>query len=437
MKNIIVVFSILILSNATFGQDFLSFNDCLNLAVKNNLFLENAIISEKIAVYDLKTRKGKLLPAINGNVENKYSWGRDIDPTTNTFINENFKSYAGNIEATYNLFSGFINLKYIKSAKQEVEINKANIQKIKNDVTIDLAHIYITILYLKETIIVNREQIKASEKQLEMAELKFKSGVIAESEVFKIKSQMATETLLLATNENQLAIYYIDLKQLINIPLEREIELIKPNLLLDENVYLIENQLSLTKKAVELHPSFLMSELMENKAKTAISIARSYRMPSLSLKFAYGSKYSDKNSMDFNQQVETNLLYGIKLNMEIPIFNQFETSYRIKQSKLSYKQSKLNSQIEQNRLSRVVLQAINDAKAAKKKQESSTIAFEFAQKSFDSDQLKYDLGKININELNFTKTNYTNAQAELIRAKYELLFNNALINFYLGEDFSL
>jgi len=47
------------------------------------------------------------------------------------------------------------------------------------------------------------------------------------------------------------------------------------------------------------------------------------------------------------------------------------------------------------------------------------------------------LGKININELNLTKTNLNNSEAQLIQSKYELMYNNALIKFYLGEKFNL
>lgn len=72
-----------------------------------------------------------------------------------------------------------------------------------------------------------------------------------------------------------------------------------------------------------------------------------------------------------------------------------------------------------------------------KKNEATTKAFDFARKSFEADALKYELGKINSTEFNVTKTNYKNAQAELIRAKYELIFTNGLVHFYLGEDFSL
>jgi outer membrane protein TolC len=110
---------------------------------------------------------------------------------------------------------------------------------------------------------------------------------------------------------------------------------------------------------------------------------------------------------------------------------------KIKTSKLNYKQSKLDTQITQNNLSKEVLKAIADTKTAIKKNESSSLGFEFSRKSYEADALKFELGKINITELNVTKVAYNNAQAELIQSKYELLFNNALINFYLGDEFKL
>ena len=100
-------------------------------------------------------------------------------------------------------------------------------------------------------------------------------------------------------------------------------------------------------------------------------------------------------------------------------------------------QSKVNTQIERDRLSKEVLLAINNVKTSLKKNEASSKAFDFSQRSFDADALKFELGKININELNTSKLIYNNNQAELIQSKYELLFNNALIRFYLGEEFSL
>lgn len=438
MGKSIFIFIVILQTNLCLCQEKLTYKDCVNLAIKNNLSLKSASISEKIAVYKLRTSVGQLLPVITANVDNKYSWGREIDPNTNTFIDKNLKAYTGNMTGLYTLFSGFYNLKAIRSAKQEVEINKAFQQKIQNEITIELSQKFIEILYFQELIIANKEQILGSEKQLEFAKLKFDSGVISESEVFKIQSQKASEELVLVTNKNQLTTDNIDLKQLLNLPLEKEIELIKPAFLVSEKSKLEENEYEITKKAVLINPSYSMSKWIENKAKTEIALARSAKMPLLNLKYTYGSNFSDSNPYNsYNDQINKNLVSVLKLSLIVPIFNQFETTYKIKQSKLGYEQAKLETKIEENRLSKVILQAINDKKAANKKQETATIAYQFAKKSYEADLLKYELGKININEINFTKSNYNTAQVELIKSKYELLFNTGLLNFYLGEDFSL
>ena len=436
-KSILIIFVILQV-NLVFCQEKLTYKDCVNLAVKNNLSIKSASISEKIAVYKLRSNVGQLLPIITGNVDNKYSWGREIDPTTNAFIDKNLKAYIGNMTGLLTLFSGFYNLKAIKSAKQEVEINKAFQQKIQNEITIELSQIFIEILYFQELIVANKEQILGSEKQLEFAKLKFDSGVIAESEVFKIQSQKASEEMILVTNQNRLIISEIALKQLLNVPLEKKIELIKPAFLVSEKSKLEENEYEITKKAVAINPSYSMSKWIENKAKTEIALARSAKMPILNLKYTYGSNFSDSDPLiSYNDQIDNNLASVLKLSLIVPIFNQFETTFKIKQNKLSFEQAKLETKMEENRLSKVILQAINDTKAANKKQETATIAFEFAKKSYEADLLKYELGKINSNEFNFTKSNYINAQVELINSKYEQLFNTGLLNFYLGEDFSM
>ena len=438
MGKSILIFCAFLQVNLVLCQEKLTYKDCVNLAIKNNLSIKSASISEKIAVYKLRTNVGQLLPIITGNVDNKYSWGREIDPTTNAFIDKNLKAYTGNMTGIMTLFSGFYNLKAIQSAKQEVEINKAIQQKIQNEITIELSQKFIEILYFQELILANKEQILGSEKQLEFAKLKFESGVISESEVFKIQSQKASEELVLFTNENRLNLNEIELKQLLNIPLEKKIELIKPAFLVSEKSKLDENDYEITKKAVAINPSYSMSKWIENKAKTEIALARSAKMPVLNLKYTYGSNFSDSDPLvSYNNQINNNLASVLKLSLIVPIFNQFETTFKIKQNKLSYEQAKLETKMEENRLSKVILQAINDTKAANKKQETSTIAFEFAKKSYEADVLKYELGKINSNDFNFTKSNYKNAQVELINSKYELLFNTGLLNFYLGEDFSL
>lgn len=425
------------------GQEMLTFKDCLSLALKNNLEIKTAWNDEQIARVQYRSSYGKLLPNLFGSLDNKNSWGRDIDPNSNLFINTDIKSYVGYMNASYNLFAGFNTINTIKLNKREYDISKVNIQRTQNRVTIELAQRFITILYLQEIIAANQKQIESSQKQLEMAELKFAAGTIAESEVFKIKSQKASEELNLLTNQNRLTDNMVNIKQLMNMPLEQEIVLVKPIMMLDEHVD-VSKPYELIEKALEINPSYNISKLREKKARTALAIARGGRYPVLSLRAQYGSQYIKTNYEDHEEdllplkdQLRNNEVNIFRVNLVVPIFSQLDNRSKIKTAKTQYQQSKIDTQIKRNELSKEVLQAITDTKTSIKKQEASNIAYEFSQRSYEADALKFEMGKINIGELNFTKTTLNNAQAQLIQSKYELMFNNALIKFYLGEAFNL
>ncbi|NHM08250.1 TolC family protein [Flavobacterium sp. CYK-4] len=434
---------LLILPQLCLAQDLMTFKDCLELAMKNNLDLKTALNQEQIAKTQYRSSYGKLAPNLYGTAENKNSWGRDIDPNSNLFINTDIKNYVGYINATYNLFAGFTTLNTIRLNKQEYRINQSNVQKVQNEITIDLAEKFITILYLQEIIAANEKQIEASQKQLELAQLKFEAGSIPEGEVFKIKSQKASEELNLITHQNNLIDNMVSLKQLMNLPLEKEITLVKPILQLDSNVN-VEDQYGIIKQALDLNPAITMSKFREKKARAALALARASRYPVLSMRAQYGTQYTktdyednEEDLLDFREQIRNNEVNILRFNLIVPIFSQFDNRSKIKTSRILYKQSKIDTQIKQNELSKTVLKAITDTKTSLKKNEASAKAFEFSQKSFEADLLKFELGKINTNELNVTKANYNNSQAQLIQSKYELLYNNALIKFYLGEAFSL
>lgn len=420
------------------AQRTLTFEDCINIAVKNNLTLKSSRISEQIANYQLANSKTKLLPSIDASVSNNYSWGRGVDPNTNSYINQQFKSYNGNISSSFILFNGFSNVTGIKIAKQELELNKTITQKIKNEITIDIASKFINVLFLQEIIKSNEDQIKSSARQLEIIQIKFEQGYVLESEIFKMKSQKASEELTLINNKNSLSMNLLDIKQFLNLPLEEELLLISPQEKLFSKVDIQSNNINIVENAASLNPGYLIMKINEQKAKLNIAYTKSSRYPTVASNFNLGSTYSNSNPFqNFNDQVNNNLSYGLSFSLLIPIFSQLNNHYKIKESKLFYEKSKNETQIEKNRLSKVIIQAINDAKASFTKHESSLLSYEFSQKSYEADLLRFELGKISTNELLVTKNNFVNAQSQLIQAKYELIYNQSVVNFYLNNVFKL
>lgn len=427
-----------LISVLAFGQKTLNFSDCLALAMKQNLEIQSANVNEEVLKYQYKASYGRLAPELRAEGFQRARFNQIYDFSTNSYIDNTVRELRGTVRANFNLFSGFNVWNTIKVQKQEYAIAKLNSQQQIREITISLAESYLTTLYLTELVKINAQQIQLSEKQLALAQLKYEAGVIAESEVFKLKTQKANEELELVNNNNKLIDNWVRLKQLMNLPIQEELVLEAPAVELDSAVLSENNTAEITSKIIDFHPLTNISLLRQSRAKAALAVARSFRYPELNAEFAYRtSSFSNLELVDQELQFDRNRNGFLRLNLIIPIFNQLNTYSRIKQAKGGLKQAGIQIDRVRNQITQEATKAINDTKTARKRVETASIALEFSKKSYEADALKFELGKINTNELNITKNQYNNSQADLIKSNYELLYNNALINFYLGEPFKL
>ena len=427
-----------LISILAFGQKTLNFSDCLALAMKQNLEIQSANVNEEVLKYQYKASYGRLAPELRAEGIQRARFNQIYDFNTNSYIDNTVRETRGTVRANFNLFSGFNVWNTIKIQKQEYAIAKLNSQQQIREITISLAESYLTTLYLTELVKINAQQIQLSEKQLALAQLKYESGVIAESEVFKLKTQKANEELELVNNNNKLIDNWVRLKQLMNLPIQEELLLQTPAVELDSAVLSENNAAEITAKIIDFHPLTSMSLLRQTRAKSALAVARSFRYPELNAEFAYRtSSFSNLALVGQDLQFDRNRNGFLRLNLIVPIFNQLNTFSRIKQAKGGLKQAGIQIDRVRNQITQEATKAINDTKTARKRVETASIALEFSKKSYEADALKFELGKINTNELNITKNQYNNAQADLIQSNYELMYNNALINFYLGEEFKL
>jgi outer membrane protein len=434
----VVLVGLLLLVREGKAQQVLSYEDCVKLALQQNLQLKRTLLDLEASIVRLKVQKADMLPRLNGSLRDNNSVGRSIDPLTNEFINRKFNSVSGSVGSSVYLFQGFKTANAIKAAKQEVEQNTDQLQAVKNDITVDVALIYIRINYLLELIKSRQQQVELSADLVRLTRLKLKAGRVSESALYKLLSQQATEQLDLVTSQNELNLTYLDLRQIINAQPLDEI-LIKP--LAYNSFTEIDFQAPITEQvisAVEAQPALMAKQHNAARLYHHIAIIRADKYPSLQLTGSLGSNYSSTNEVaDFRRQFNNNMYYGTGLALTIPLFNSFRYNLLIQESRLRYQQSLLDADIERNRLTKVVQQAIADAQAANQSWNSARKAEEFAHKSYEADLLKYRYGTISVFEFNQSKTTYINAQTDLFRSKYELILRSKLVGFYQGRPLVL
>lgn len=402
---------------------------CRKIALENNLQIKRTKWEAQTNRIGVENAKHRFLPTANGFVSATNSWGRGIDPFTNTYANQQFASYNAGLNINLNVFNGGADILQLKLQKQDLNTQYYNQQKAINDLTIELFTKYIQSLYFQELHLLSEHQIAISEEIYKNTIQRIEKGQVAKNEKFKISSQIEAEKWNALNFKNQWEQNFLDLKFLMNydsIFQLKNTEIVPFSYIRDiEDLYV---------KAEKNFPILKAREEEIARAKTNKSLIKSEFYPKLNLNFGTGTTYSTFNRfLNFQEQIDNNWNKQIQLTANVPIFNQFSVKNRAKQADVAIEIAEINKQIEIQNVKRVLTQSYNNLSAAYLKFKSSDAQLKDQEINLKNDRIRFEVGRIGANEYNNSKRSYQTALSNLIRDKYEWYIQYYIIKFYLSE----
>jgi outer membrane protein len=188
-----------------------------------------------------------------------------------------------------------------------------------------------------------------------------------------------------------------------------------------------------------MKPEIMAQQLRLRATDHSIKIAQAGYMPTLSLSGGLGSNFyttSKFESDPFGTQLKNNFSQYIGLNLNIPIFNRFQTRNNVRNARIEQENQQLALDNTKKTLYKEIQQVYYNTLNAQEKERSSRETVRSSNDAFTLMLAKYENGKANITEFNEAKNVYLKAESDRVQAQYELLYQHALINFYQGRELS-
>jgi outer membrane protein len=190
-------------------------------------------------------------------------------------------------------------------------------------------------------------------------------------------------------------------------------------------------------EALGIKPEILSQQLKLKGTEHSIKIAKAANYPTLSLSGGLNTNYyttSGFKSESFGDQLKNNFSQYIGLNLNVPIFNRFQTRNNIRSARIDQENQQLQLENTKKTLYKEIQQVYYNALNAQTKEKSSEEAVQSTKDAFQLMQAKYENGKANITEFNESKNKYLKSESDLVQARYENLYQHALIDFYRGKE---
>lgn len=427
------LFSALNLFAQTNGQAW-NLKQCISYAIEHNITIKQQADQKKQQELSLNTARNSRLPAVNGSLDNSFNFGRGLTQS-NTYTNRNTMMTGLQVGATVPLFTGKQIPNQIQLEEWNLKAATADLEKAREDLSVNVASAYLQALYEKELWQVAHRQSLLSQSLLEQKEGFFKVGKAAEADVYEVKAQFAQDQLEETKAENNYRLALLELSQLLELPSPEHFEVTEPSES-DIETALPEAPESIYQTAVTLKPSVKAEEFRLKGTENNIRIARSGYMPQISLTAGLSTSYYNifgGDNSTFARQMRDNFNKSIGLTVSIPIFDRYATRNKIRQAKLAQHTQQLALETVKKTLYKEIQKAYYNAVASRAQYHSSLSAEASAQAAFTLMSKKYENQKATATEYKEAKTTLEKAESNRVQAKYDYIFRMKILNFYKGE----
>ncbi|SFR54952.1 Outer membrane protein TolC [Robiginitalea myxolifaciens] len=427
------------------SQKNYSLLDVINDNLERNLGLQAQLRDVELSSQDVKTAVSNYYPSVTANA----TFTNIDDRVAMPGISPEF-STDGNIQLNQTIFSEAANAnisvqKNLQRAEQEI-YNAAAL-----DAILQASNLYFNALVSKVNARIQSQNLQLTKENLRIATQNYEAGQSGKSDMLRFQSQMAQNTQSMIEAVNQLEQSFIAINQLLNNPINYELDIIDARL--GEGVFESYNYEELADlldnpQLMEPFVAFLIEEAKNNSPELAAlyynlkAVERNFNfntlgrlLPTVALQANYNQNFNQWGVASIDPDPDNN--YNVGVNLSIPILNQFRTNINRQTARIQLDQLELNKQntelaIESN-ISTAVLNVINQISNIR----LSEVSVRAAEEALELVQTSYAEGAVSIIQLIDAQNNYLQAQLAQASATYNFLLNTIQLERFMGYNFLL
>ena len=414
----------------------MSLDECMRYAVEHSPAVRRQDYTNQNYRQDYIESIAALVPSVSGSVGASTSFGRSVDPETNTYTDVSNFDNSYSVSGQMPVFAGLTGINTIRAARVMRMQGVEELQLARDQIALETMQAYFDVVYYTESVRLAREQLQTSTAELAKSRKMFELGLKSAADVAEVESQQASDDYLVTQQENNLALARIALAEAMNYPadqplqIETDIDIEVPagvapfGEVLD---YALENN----PKAVAAQHSVRYSQLK-------FSVAKGNLYPSLYVGGGYSTNFFmnlDDRSLysTFTRQFRDNHGFYVSAQLSIPIFgglsrraskNRARNNLRIAEQTRTETLRALQSEVAQ--AYQQMLGYGKEFVQASKKSEAARLAY-------DAVAGKYERGMVSAIDLQTAADNLLEARSERLRARLQYILKVRLVAYYNGE----
>ncbi len=446
LKPIFSFIALAIITTTGYSQEVtqLSLDQCIDIALKNNINLQVSENNAHIANSNKTQALLNFLPGVTANVDYSFTFGNFWDNSAARQVSETTERSNPWVSADIVIFNGLNNHYNLKQRSHQFESAQYGVESSKINLKNNIYSSYLSVILDKENIKISEDRIQLLSAQLDREEKRESVGVGNMESVYNFRSQLANEKLNKVSLVNQYKRDKLQLIQLLRLDISKEytFEPIEPSL--NDQLLNAKSFDEVLEGGINYSPSIKQANANYEASLYGLKIAKAQRYPRLTGSAALGSNFSSNGawnpsngefneSADYFTQMDWNTQQQISLNLRIPIFTRFNTETQIQTAKLNMLNAELNHKQAELDATNALQNVYLDMLAAQETYAASVENLKALEQSFEFINRRYETGNTDFFTYLESLNNKNRAEVELVNAKYSIIFRKKILDLLQGQ----
>ena len=428
------------------AQEKWSLLQCIEYAMANNISVKQIDLRTKTAELDVKQSKLGQIPGLSFNGGPIYNSGRTQNPTTFSLSTQSYLSANMQLQSSADIFNWFSKRNTIAANEWELLAAKAGTDKLKNDIALAVANLYLQILLGKEQEKIAGIQLQQSLAQLSNTRKLVDAGSLPELNAAELEAQVARDSSTVITARGSVIQNTLSLKAYMALDAAAAFEIETPPVdkipvekiadLQPESVYAL---------AMANMPQQRVNDFKIKAAQKTSAALRGNLYPTISIFGSLGSRYANfyntppgfPKSDPFFPQLNENFSQSVGLSLRVPIFNGYISQTNFQKSKVTIRNQQLQKDLDDQTLKQDIYQAYNAALISLEKYNAGKKAVETAERTLNFAQKRYEVGIMSTFELITNQNNLFSVKLQNALNQYDYIFKMKVLEFYQGKGLKL
>jgi outer membrane protein len=401
-----------------------------------------------------------------------------VDPTTNLYTNQQLLFSQFGFSTGMTVFN-FNNLKNtVEGNKYSLDASKADIDKLKNDISLNVTSAYLLVLVSEEQANISKIAVEQTLQNLENTRKRVEVGSLPELNLAELEAQLAKDSSALITALGTVQQNTLQLKALLNLDAAQPFTVETPPVdkIPVESLYDLQPDIVYGLALANL-PQQKINDLRIKAAQKYTDASKARMYPTVSIFGGLATNYANnelpsftptatgnfkptgakvnvagtdyfvetpeyiniitKSRTPFGTQIKDNFRQNIGVGLNIPIFNNGTGKIGWQKNKLAVQNLELQKQQGERTLKQDIYSSYNDATTALQKYNASKKSVQTALKAYDFAKKRYDLGLLSTIDFLTIQNNLTRAKLEATLSQVDYVFRLKLLEFYKGQGIKL